>query len=74
MATGRHTLAAAQGREFKVAGRGSYWDDFRTAILVSGQTPFLAKGAVQDHLFERGLEDGELLVVQFRHEQLGDRA
>src|SRR5258708_1811684 len=33
-----------------------------------------AKGAVEDHLSERALEYGELLVVQLCHEQLGDRA
>src|SRR5216683_3092362 len=37
-------------------------------------TPVLAEGAVEDHLFQRALEYGELLVVQFRDEQFRHRA
>jgi len=33
-----------------------------------------AEGAVEDHLSQRALEFGEFLVVQLRHEQLGDHA
>jgi hypothetical protein len=41
---------------------------------VDRPTAVSAKGAVKDHLLQRALDYGDLVVVQFRHEKLGDRA
>jgi hypothetical protein len=41
---------------------------------VDRPTAVSAKGPVEDHLLQRALDYGDLFVVQFRHEKLGDRA
>src|SRR5260221_13247196 len=66
-------LSIGEGEVFALLGPNGAG---KTTIVQSWRHDcrVLAEGAVDDHFFQRALEPGQLLVVQLRHEQLGNFA